>query len=87
MTQTRTLLQNWEHKDIKFKELLDSGFQLPRYSLWGEQIYPVEKFNASGLQAVEYGSNPPDLKIQEDVQSLIPFINERLNISLNNSDV
>jgi hypothetical protein len=87
MTQTRTLLQNWEHKDIKFKELLDFGFQLPQYYLEGEQIYSVEEFNVNGLQAVAYGSNPPNLKIQDDIQSLIPYINQRLNISLNISDV
>ena len=67
MSQTRTLLKNWDRKDIKFKELIDLGFPIPRYLLEGEKIYSIEDFNVSGLQAVKYGSNSPDLKIQEDV--------------------
>jgi hypothetical protein len=39
----------------------------------------------SGLQALAYGSNPPDLMIQEDVKSLITEINQRLNISLDSA--
>jgi hypothetical protein len=46
------LLKNWEHKDIKLKDLIDLGFQIPVYEFYGEEIYSIEDFNASGLQAV-----------------------------------
>ncbi len=31
MTKTNTLMQNWQHKDISFKQLIDFGFPLPQY--------------------------------------------------------
>ena len=61
------MLKNWDRKDIKFKELIDLGFPIPQYFLEGEKNYSTEDFNVSGLQAVTYGSNAPNLKIQEDV--------------------
>lgn len=42
MTETKTLLENWDRKDIKFKELIDFGFPVPRYVFEGEQVYSVE---------------------------------------------
>jgi hypothetical protein len=35
MTETKILLENWEHENITFKALNEKGFQLPKYRLWG----------------------------------------------------
>ena len=63
MTQTKILFENWDHRDIKFKDLVDLGFPLPVYDLNGDKYYSVNDFNINGMQAVDYGSNPPDLQI------------------------
>jgi hypothetical protein len=31
MTETKTLMQNWELIDIKFEQLIDFGFTVPQY--------------------------------------------------------
>ncbi len=31
MTEEKVLLKNWQHKDIKLKDLIDKRFQLPNY--------------------------------------------------------
>jgi hypothetical protein len=76
------LIKDWEHRDISLKELIDLGLQIPSYSFYSGQNYSIINFNELnlGLQAVAYGSNPPDLMIQKDVKSLIPEIEKRLDI-------
>ena len=77
------MIKDWEHRDITLKELIDLGLQIPNYYFDCEQKYSIIDFNelnVSGLQAVAYGSNPPDFMIQKDVKSLIPEIEKRLDI-------
>lgn len=35
MTETKTLMQNWELIDIKFEQLIDFGFTVPQYIYYG----------------------------------------------------
>ena len=49
MTQTKTLFENWDRKDIKFKELIDLGFPLPVYNFEGGKYYSVKEFNVNGM--------------------------------------
>ena len=64
MTQSKFLFRNWEHQNITFQHLIDLDFPLPKFELDGEISYPIEEFNVNGLQAVAFGTNPPDLTIQ-----------------------
>jgi hypothetical protein len=55
MTQTSTLLENWEHKDIKFKELIDFEFPLPQYIIHSpDNLHHEIFFDADGLKAIDY---------------------------------
>ena len=49
MTESKTLLKNWVHKDIKLKDLFDLGFRIPVYTLSYTKNYSVKDFNVSGL--------------------------------------
>lgn len=43
------MLENWEQKDIKFKDLMELGFPLPEYYFTRGFGDSVENFNFSGL--------------------------------------
>ena len=45
MTETSTLIENWEYKDIRFKDLIDIGFPLPAFNFTYGVYYDVDKFN------------------------------------------
>ncbi len=49
MTESKILLTNWQHKDIKFKDLIDLGFQMPDYSFTWTNYYPAKNFNFDGV--------------------------------------
>ena len=61
-------MENWQHKDITFKQLIDDfGFPLPQYE-YQTNIYgqSPSSFNSkkSSLKAASYlEQNPMDLKI------------------------
>ena len=78
MSENKILLDNWEHANISFKGLIDKGFQLPIYTLRGNETVLVDDFNAGGLKAVEFGVNKDGLKIGEDVKSLAKDISQCL---------
>ena len=75
-------MNNWVHKDIKFKELIDYGFPLPTFTFTnGTSIYS-EDFEVNGLKALNFGQTPPDLpNLNNDLWSLVPEVNKILNYS------
>jgi hypothetical protein len=66
MTQTKIALSNWEHKDIKFKDLLDLGFQMPYYLIKSNETFSVKDFDAGGWKAIEYGTTRIDWWFEGD---------------------
>ncbi len=75
MSQTNTLIDNWKHKDITFKELIDYGFPLPKFTFENYQYYRSEEFEANGLKSID----GRDQNINKDFLSLVPEINKILN--------
>ena len=47
-------MNNWVHKDIKFKELIDYGFPLPTFTFTNETSINVGVFDANGLKATYF---------------------------------
>ena len=75
-------MKNWEHKDIKFKELIDYGFPLPTFTFTNQKSINVEVFDANGLKATNFYRLPPDLPLlYVNIWSLVPEINKKLNYS------
>ena len=54
-------MNNWVHKDIKFKELIDYGFPLPTFTFTNGTSIKIDDFDVNGLKAREFSSNSPDL--------------------------
>jgi hypothetical protein len=66
MTQTKIALSNWEHKDIKFKDLIDLGFQMPTYLIKSDKTFSVKDFYDDGWRAIEYGTTRIDWWSEDD---------------------
>jgi hypothetical protein len=59
MTETSNLLENWKHKDITIKGLIDLDFPLPilKYDDFGSTDFNYNDFNIGGYLAITYGKN------------------------------
>ena len=44
-------MNNWAHKDIKFKELIDYGFPLPTFTFGNGTSIRIADFDVNGLKA------------------------------------
>ena len=44
-------MNNWVHKDIKFKELIDYGFPLPTFTFTNGKSIRIYDFDVNGLKA------------------------------------
>ena len=74
-------MNNWVHKDIKFKELIDYDFPLPTFTFTNGTSIKNHEFNLNGLKAIQFELTPLDLTMIKDIESLVPEINKKLNYS------
>ena len=72
-----TLMENWGHKDIKFKELIDYGFPLPTFTFINRTKSNTEDFDLNGLKALydTDGRYPDFQNLSKELWSLVPEIN------------
>jgi hypothetical protein len=54
-------MNNWVHKDIKFKELIDYSFPLPTFTFTNGTSIRIPDFDLNGLKANQFGFTRPDL--------------------------
>jgi hypothetical protein len=59
MTENSALLENWKHKDISIRGLIDLDFPFPivKYEEFGGPSFNYTDFNISGFKAITYGKN------------------------------
>lgn len=55
MSESKILFKNWQHKDIKFKDLIGLGFQLPQFTLQSRGSFPAVNFFSGEFYSFEYG--------------------------------
>jgi hypothetical protein len=61
-------MNNWAHKDIKFKELIDYGFPLPTFTFSNSTSTFASEFYLNGLKATHFNIIPKDLQdIKKDI--------------------